>query len=564
MLNENLEPFFDEDNDKIKFPVSLENSISNNIKWLRPNDFVRNFLIQKEIKTNFPNKQVAKMKQEVKDYYYSVELLLRKIHDHQKNNNFVLKKDFLTDNNVNSISSHANFDGEDNEKLEKNDKENEYFNNENLEDYRNLVLDSVSSDTLNNFNEYNTNAFNAEIHSIKQNKITDKNFIIYEGRQSFNVKRDIYKSFFKFFESQQKFELVNFCERNESEEEIRYRLEEEAKADNAKDNKNSKTNAISNSNQKTDKNHQKFNIVGNELDNTFINLNRIKEIHPSNLYLPSNPKPPVFTKWITSILQLILDLNLTDSNTDRNFLFNIYPQKDNFPVVSASGRYWIKLYFMGKPRKIEIDDRIPCKNSEDYVFPRCENIDEIWPALITKALLKLYSYKFKHGNYNELSDLSFIYSLLGSYVEKIPMNSYRVKYMDNFFLDNQDKNYSNLKITTFACMNFSNEDLNDLPLLSNFTNRFKKNFNFNFRVLDPDKDVMDTSIARFSVRSKVTNHQDSIHKQPSRPKFSNLISKIFSNKKINNDANKPIFKSLGDVFLSKGTLSDNLNIPGKN
>lgn len=556
MLDESLEPFIDEDNHKIKFPVSLENSLNNNFKWLRPNEFVRNFLIQKEIKTNFPHRQVGKMKQEIKDYYYSVELLLRKINDCQKNNKFLLKKDFYSDNNIHSISSQAYLD---NEEIEKQ-RDNEYFNNENLEDYREFVLDSVSSDTLNNFNEYNTNAFNTEIHSIKQNKITDKNIIIYEGRESFNVKRDIYKSFFKFFESQQKYKIVNISERNESEEEVKKRLEEEAKADNSKD-RNSKSNSILNN--KSDKNFQNINSLGNEFDNNVNNSNnKIKEIFQSNLYLHSNPKPPVFTKWITSILQLILDLHLTDANTNRNILFNIYPQKDNFPVVSPSGRYWIKLYFMGKPRKIEIDDRIPCNSSEDFILPRCESIDEIWPGLITKALLKLYSYKFKHGTYNELADLSFIYSILGLYVEKIPMNSYRIKYMDNYFIENKHEQNSNLKITTFACMNFSEEDLSNNYMLPNVNIQCKKNFNFNFRILDPDKDMLDTSMARFSVKSKVTNHQDSIIKQPSKPKISSLISKIF-NKKTQINTGKPVFKSLGDVFLRRGTNSDVINIPEK-
>jgi len=567
MSNENLEIFFDEENDKIKFPVSLDSSFNNNIKWLRPNEFVRNFLIQKEIKINFPSKQVAKMKQEVKDYYYSVELLLRKIHDHQKNNNFVLKKDFFTDNNnVNSISSFANnFENEDTERQEKPQEQNEFFNNEDLEDYKNFVLDSVGSDTLNNFNDYNSNAFNSEMHSNKQNKITDKNIIIYEGRESFNVKRDVYKSFFKFFESKQNFKLVNISERNETEEELRYRLVNEAKNENAKDGKNAKVNVILNSGQKNEMTLQKINNLGiTEIDDN--RKNKIKEIHPSNLYMTINPKPAVFTKWISSILQFILDLNLTDANTNRNILFNIYPQKDNFPVVSSSGRYWIKLYFMGKPRKIEIDDRIPCNNYEDFIFPRCENIDEIWPALITKALLKLYSYKFRHGSYNELADLSYIYSILGLHVERIPMNSSRIKYMDDFFIDNQKKHNRNLKITNFACMNFSNEDLENPPtLFLNLYSQYKKNFNFNFRVLDPDKDILDTSVAKFSVKSKVASVQDSFIKQTSKPRFSNIISKIFAKKAKNTgSSNKTSFKTISNVFFRKATISENSNIQEQN
>jgi len=564
MLNEEIEQFFDKDNEKIKFPFSLENSFQNNIKWLRPNEFVRNFMIRKEIKDFFPNKQVAKMKHEVNDYYYSIELLLRKINDCQKNNNFNLKKDLYYDNNT--ITSNEDMD------FERNDKDNhqiEYFDNENLEKYEDYVLDTVNSETLNHFNDYNTNTFHMELHSNKSNKVIDKNIVIYEGRESFNIKRNVYKSFFKYFEKQQNFKIVKILERNESEEEIKSRLEEEAKYDQLKDNKNPKLTAqqnILNSNSKLsqDKNPQsKMNLI--ELEKGNLNESqKIKEINPSKMYVSANLNIPSFCNWITSILQLISDLNLLDVNTERNILFNIYPQKDNFPVVSPSGRYWIKLYFMGKPRKIEIDDRIPCNKYDDFILPRCEYLDEIWPALFTKAILKLYSYKFTHGSYNEVADLSFIYSLLGLHVERIKMNSSKMKYLDNF-LNNQENYGLNEKISTFACMNFSEEDSKKIAANNNPSSQvFKRNFNFNFKVLDPDKDIMDTSMARFSVKSKLTHH-DSFHHKVSKPRFSNVISKIFTQKKNGNSgSSKPLFKSMGDVFFKKSILSDKqINIPEK-
>ena len=218
---------------------------------------------------------------------------------------------------------------------------------------------------------------------------------------------------------------------------------------------------------------------------------------------------------------------------------------------------------MGKPRKIEIDDRIPCNKSEDFVLPRCENIEEIWPALFTKALLKLYSYKFSHGLYNELTDLSFIYSLLGFHVEKIQMNSSKAKYMDHFFIDQQGKDINNFKITTFACMNFFEEDLKMVFPSTNLTSQLtKRNFNFNFKVLDQDKDA-DTSITKTSVKSKMTN-QDSLIYNKGKPKFSSVISKIFNSKKKTNQLPvKPLFKSFGDLFMKKNTQIENFNIPEK-
>jgi len=64
------------------------------------------------------------------------------------------------------------------------------------------------------------------------------------------------------------------------------------------------------------------------------------------------------------------------------------------PVISPSGKYWVKIRFMGKERLIEIDDRMPCDTKKRLMFPRSANYSEIWPQLLMKALLKVYSYKW--------------------------------------------------------------------------------------------------------------------------------------------------------------------------
>ena len=59
------------------------------------------------------------------------------------------------------------------------------------------------------------------------------------------------------------------------------------------------------------------------------------------------------------------------------------------PVYNPSGRYWVKLYWMGKERKIEIDDRMPINARKICLFPRSSEPLEIWPMIFSKALLKL-------------------------------------------------------------------------------------------------------------------------------------------------------------------------------
>ncbi len=95
-------------------------------------------------------------------------------------------------------------------------------------------------------------------------------------------------------------------------------------------------------------------------------------------------------------------------------------------VYNPNGVYWIKLFHMGKYRKIEIDDRMPCNKNDDLLTPRCESLEEIWPALISKALLKLFSYKYKQHDYfcEEIGDISIMYALTGYIGETIEIMSF--------------------------------------------------------------------------------------------------------------------------------------------
>lgn len=49
------------------------------------------------------------------------------------------------------------------------------------------------------------------------------------------------------------------------------------------------------------------------------------------------------------------------------------------PIISASGKYWVKIKFMGKERLVEIDDRIPCDFKRMPLLARTNNIMELWP-----------------------------------------------------------------------------------------------------------------------------------------------------------------------------------------
>ena len=135
---------------------------------------------------------------------------------------------------------------------------------------------------------------------------------------------------------------------------------------------------------------------------------------------------PKYTKWVTSQFQFIRDRSIRDVDSGESIWQRIYPQRNGIPVESPTGKYWVKLRFMGKERLVEIDDRMPCSSKGQPILPRTTDCEEIWPQLLMKALLKVYSYKWYQANCqydNEIGDASIVYSLTGLISEHVPVES---------------------------------------------------------------------------------------------------------------------------------------------
>ena len=126
-------------------------------------------------------------------------------------------------------------------------------------------------------------------------------------------------------------------------------------------------------------------------------------------------RKPIFSKWVGSILQVIKDRNIKDVHTSKTVLKNIYPQVDGLPVYNPSGRYWVKLYYLGKARKIEIDDVFPFdEQTSRFLYPMAEFGNIIWPLILTKAIYKLLSFKWKTNDPNtEVGEGAVMYALTG-------------------------------------------------------------------------------------------------------------------------------------------------------
>lgn len=94
-------------------------------------------------------------------------------------------------------------------------------------------------------------------------------------------------------------------------------------------------------------------------------------------------------------------------------------------MLNPSGRYWVKLYHMGKEKKIDIDDRVPVVYGNG-LFAKSVNENEIWTFILSKALIKLNSSRWNDPKAKdiEVGDGSIIYALTGYVPEtiSIPQN----------------------------------------------------------------------------------------------------------------------------------------------
>lgn len=89
---------------------------------------------------------------------------------------------------------------------------------------------------------------------------------------------------------------------------------------------------------------------------------QIKDVRLSDVQV--DPQLNADSRWIGSQLQMIKDRDIRDVNTGKALWSKIYPQENGAPVYNPDGRYWVKVYFMGKERKIEVDDRVPCRGNQ--------------------------------------------------------------------------------------------------------------------------------------------------------------------------------------------------------
>ena len=365
-------------------PITFLKLSKNDIQWLRPNEYITNFNIDKEIKKLYPKKKYYTMRENIKEVYYE--------------------------------SLQREKEGEEEEEEEEEENVNDIINDD-----------------------------------------------------SHILKKTIYKDFYKYLENENNITVIKFTERDETEEEFKKRVEDTIEREKEELNKykNQK-------NKPPPKGTKPIAPVvhkpedfekGKILDKSPSNIDVKYLIDKNNEGKISNEKILLdsFLSWVSSIYQFILDLEIEDCFDKKNIFSNIYPQKNGVPIYNKNGHYVIKLYFMGKPRRIDIDDRIPCDKNGEFIFPRCETLNEIWPAIFTKALLKLNVYKVRHpfySRYEENVDTSYIYALTG-YHSEIIENCDNEEKIESILSSNiNDDNYINKK-KYLLCLNFIKANYDD-------------------------------------------------------------------------------------------------------
>ena len=100
------------------------------------------------------------------------------------------------------------------------------------------------------------------------------------------------------------------------------------------------------------------------------------------------------THLLTSLHFLYDHARIIKSNPTGEELFLpwdcIYPKgKDGMPMYNTSGKYAVRLFWMGCWRKVVVDDRV-CVDAAGRNLLMCSpNPNELWPTLLSKAILKL-------------------------------------------------------------------------------------------------------------------------------------------------------------------------------
>eukprot|EP00048_Salpingoeca_helianthica_P022337 m.17700 g.17700 ORF g.17700 m.17700 type:complete len:1745 (+) comp7186_c0_seq1:583-5817(+) len=93
-------------------------------------------------------------------------------------------------------------------------------------------------------------------------------------------------------------------------------------------------------------------------------------------------------RWIMAALSYLQrEPETHDAHTMRPWAL-VYPQQGGMPQYTSSGRYFIKLFWMGAWRRVTVDDNMPVDEDGRFLLPR-STLHELWPLLVAKAVCRV-------------------------------------------------------------------------------------------------------------------------------------------------------------------------------